>query len=315
MITYFLNGKGDTPKIATPTTPVAQAIFTTTTAQLQHNESITTQTSNEQGSSCLPLSDSFAEQSNEEQDSLDESINLRHKCLSQKRKSLCRQQNIFHSAISSGPESSLSQSSDTSGTSQTVIDQKSIAATVANKVLKSTNIMESIILGSDIPLTKSQITELKHQSLPLCTKVNLMDSIESLEKFLKNDISLSDFNGRVVPFVSSSTANTTAASTPTATNGRMNMDLAYEPTAQKQNLQKNALNIKRSAVAKNSAARIYELSKSNETINKGGFGTHLRESIKINSKHVLKLSQSLYPIHSQSSKGKIPNSKSLDLLL
>lgn len=313
MVTYFLNGKGDPP--AKPLQTTDALIASNNNNQLLRNESNAT-TSPLDINSPLPLS--FADASFDEADVQDENIQMRQKCLSQKRKSLCRQQNIFHPtsvATECSGDSSIgnepSSSADISVSPSTASEAKSNVSSIANTVLNSSSIMETLILRSET-LSKTQITELKHQSLPLCIKSNLMDSIESLEKFLKNDISLSDFNGRIVP---------SAPSVPLPYS-KLHLDL-QEPngivgvrlnTMPKTRGTTTVTTHFKTRPKNTTAVCINELSKSNETINKG-FGMHLKESIKINSKHVLKLSQSLYPLHHNSAKGKIPNSKSLDLLL
>lgn len=314
MVTYFLNGKGEPPAKLLQTTDAL--IASNNNNQLQRNESNAT-TSPLDIHSPLPLS--YADASFDEADVHDDNIEMRQKCLSQKRKSLCRQQNIFHpttvttecsgdSSIGIEPFSSV----DTSVSPSTASEAKSNVSSIANTVLNSSSIMETLILRSDT-LTRSQITELKHQSLPLCTKSNLMDSIESLEKFLKNDISLSDFNGRVVP---------PASSVPLPIS-KLHLDLSE--TNGNAGFRGNTMpkmkatttvttHFKESRPKDTTTVRINELSKSNEMINTG-FGMHLKESIKINRKQVLKLSQSLYPLQNSSAKEKIPSSKSLDLLL
>lgn len=287
MVTYFLKGKGETP---VPTPSPITATITDIPIHLTNGSAIVSP-SDPTGdhSDLVPLSGSFGDQTTEEMD--DDDNNIDYSKLTQKRKSLCRQPNISHPPPTSACESSLSQSSDASDSqaSQALLDRTN-AANMANTIAQTTNIMESIILGtSNIShtfdaLPKSQLNELKHHSMPpLSNKSHLMDSIESLEKFLKNDLSLAEFNSR----------NTIKAQV------FAQSQLPLRPAKQPRIHRINEL-----------------LSKSNDALNKG-IGTTLKESIKVNRRTVMKLSQSWYPIahHRVVSKCKIPTSKSCDLLL
>lgn len=228
---------------------------------------------------------SLPEQTDEVQDIVDRDT----ECLTQKRKSLCRQQNIFFGTSNNSDSISFTQSTENIDKTfnSTAEDDGCNYEKPSQQACEVA--MENFNADS---FYKTQLTELKHQSLPLC-KATLMDSIESLEKFLKNDLSLSDLNGRI-----------TSKSHP-------------EPAeiTSKSNV-KQLFNYKRlKASLRNS-----EQSKSTEMLCKQPssdvkhFGEQLKESIKINTKNVLKLSQSMYPMNGSQNKIKMPSSKSLDLL-
>lgn len=281
MVTYFLKGKGETP-VPTPS-PMTATIIDIPVYLTNGSHHASTSDHVADHSDLVPLSGSFGDQTTEEMD--DDTID--YSKLTQKRKSLCRQPNISHPPPTSGGESSTShESSDASDSqiSQALLN-KSNAANMANTIVQSSIIMESIIHGTSNTSStfdafpKSQVNELKHHSMPpLSNKSNLMDSIESLEKFLKNDLSLAEFTSR----------NTIKAQV-----------FAPRPAKQPRIHRINEL-----------------LSKSNDALNKG-ITTPLKESIKENRRTVMKLSQSWYPIahHRVVTKCNIPNSKSCDLLL
>lgn len=226
----------------------------------------------------------FQESQPEQNDEVHEVVDRDNQCLTQKRKSLCRQQNIFFGTSNNSDSISFSQSIEniskihTSTPEDGKSDEKPCEVTIENFIPDS--------------FFKTQLTDIKHQSLPLC-KATLMDSIESLEKFLKNDLSLSDLNSRIM-------------SPP---------KLHQETVEINKSNPKQQFNYKRlKSTLKNS-----ELSKSTEMLCKisadpKNFGAQLKESIKINTKHMLKLSQSMYPMNGNQNKIKMPSSKSLDLL-
>lgn len=315
MVTYFLTGKEDPPT----------SLLITKKLQIIENEVV------QRTESIATNMEQFIDQYFDEP-KMD--AEQQEYCLSQKRKSLCRQPNIFHpvsvaTAISSD---STSNYTDASPGGQSAVESSSVQSPqstigivirdrftpigIAATSAQPSSIDTTLIMRSIIQTSKNHQlqNELKHQSLPLCIKTNLMDSIESLEKFLKNDISLSDFNGRVP--ASAVATLTTITMSPNAT--KLNLDLHEEREKSKSSNHTKKVKQPSSVVSPTTTMakmlfRSNELSRSNETINKG-FGSHLK-SIKINSKQMLKLSQSLYPIGNGGSKGKIPNSKSLDLLL
>lgn len=223
-------------------------------------------------------------------DDVQEIVDKENQCLTQKRKSLCRQQNIFFGTSNNSDSISFSQSTENidKNLNSTAEDGKCNFEKPSRQACEVT--MENFNPDS---FFKTQLTEIKHQSLPLC-KATLMDSIESLEKFLKNDLSLSDLNNRIT-------------SPPKSHPEPIDITNKLNP--------KQPFNYKRLKVSlKNS-----EQSKSTEMLCKQSsepknFGEQLKESIKINTKNVLKLSQSMYPMNGNQNKNKMPSSKSLDLL-
>lgn len=227
-------------------------------------------------------------------DDVQEIVDKNNECLTQKRKSLCRQQNIFFGTSNNSDSISFSQSTENINKSLngTAEDSKCNYERPLHQVCEMT--MESF---NPDTFFKTQLTDIKHQSLPLC-KATLMDSIESLEKFLKNDLSLSDLNGRIM-------------SPP-----KLNHESAADSIGKSTPLKQQPFNYKRLKASLKSS----EQSKSTEMLCKQpsseskNFGEQLKESIKINTKNVLKLSQSMYPMNGNQNKIKMPSSKSLDLL-
>ncbi|KAJ6635698.1 Adenylate cyclase type 5, partial [Pseudolycoriella hygida] len=209
-------------------------------------------------------------------DEVQDIVDKDNECLTQKRKSLCRQQNIFFGTSNNSDSMSFSQSTEN-------IDKSLLIAVEDSKCIyeKPLQQVRDMTMENFYPenFFKSQLTDIKHQSLPLC-KATLMDSIESLEKLLKNDISLSDLNRIITP----------------------------PKPKQPFNYKRLKASLKNSEQSKSTEMLFKE---STETKN---FGEQLKESIKINTKNVLKLSQSMYPMNGNQNKIKMPSSKSLDLL-
>lgn len=284
MVTYFLNGKGETPlPCSSPINPIhppnGSVIVSPTDPNDDHSE-------------LAPLHESFGEQTTEELD--EDDANDYSQYLTQKRKSLCRQPNFSYRPQTSAGESSASHSSEASDSqaSQALLGRAN-AENLANSIEESSNLMECLILGASSStfdaFPKSQVNELKHHSMPpLGNQSHLMDSIESLEKFLKSDLTLSEFNSR-------HTVKAQVMAPPHTL-------FLHKPSTKQPRV--HCIN--------------ELLSQSNDALNKG-FGTTLKESIKANGRNVMKISQSWYSNGHQhqpkANKAKIPNSKSCDLLL
>lgn len=108
--------------------------------------------------------------------------------LTQKRKSLCRQHNIFSSLTNK----SLLSDRSMGGGSLDLTDDAIIIPTERTKLLDNNN--QSNTLPANV--TSPDSTHLKgfKSNLPSHCCATLKDSIESLEKLLKNDLNFSDIN-------------------------------------------------------------------------------------------------------------------------
>lgn len=208
MLTYFLNGKGDRPVVTTA--DVSAAIVQ---PELQPTST----------------KDSPGEHSTAEiGDDIDDMVELSQKYLFEKRKSLRRQSAIGQPTIAdqqptstaTAPTPNTSLSHQSSEVSNTSTDQTTTTH-VANTITNTSHIIESMILGGAagprkplLPATTA-FSKASHVSTPdSITEANivappptpllaplgvgphstLMDSIESLQQFLKNDVSLADIS-------------------------------------------------------------------------------------------------------------------------
>lgn len=190
MLTYFLNGKKDPTRAA-----AIDVVGSQPPAESQCIESAL--------ADAMPMS-SRAASSMEPNDEIDDSMfDSSTKHLLEKRKSLCRQPNV----ILAGTVPLSHQSSEASGTSATQLlrSDAGTPAQVANTITNTTNIIESMVLGAghakpvvgtptatSMPVSTADACHNLSQSdsRPLSP---LSDSIESLQMFLKNDVSMADF--------------------------------------------------------------------------------------------------------------------------
>lgn len=225
---------------------------------------------------------------NNQTDDVQVAVDKDSQCLTQKRKSLCRQQNIFFGTSNNSDSLSSDQSTEN-------VDKSLISATEDDKCPYEKPKAYELTMETFNPESffKTQLTDIKHQSLPLC-KGTLMDSIESLEKLLKNDYSLSDLNGRVM--------------SPPKLHPDANKTVPKQPFTYK----RPKVSLEHSEQSKSTEMLCKPEEQSSEQPK--NFGEQLKESIKINTKNVLKLSQSMYPMNGNQNKNKLPSSKSLDLL-
>lgn len=225
MLTYFLNGKGELP-IASVATDVVPECLPPASTQAQVIADASPATNNSPG-----------DQSTAEiGDDIDDMVDLNQKHLFEKRKSLRRQSAIGHPTVveanATTTSSSLSQQS--SEVSNISADQSGGGTTthVVNTITSTSHIIESMVLGGAIgpgrpalPMTAAKtsvvstpdsLTEsriIAPPPTPLHAPLGgphstLMDSIESLQKFLKNDVCLADFNSGRCSSAAASQTNT-----------------------------------------------------------------------------------------------------------
>lgn len=205
MLTYFLNGKGTAADGAADASGDVPAGLGPLLGDITNGLLVAGVQQTNASQELVPLSESLGEQSTEEMnDDIDDMIDLSQKYLSEKRKSLCRQSNITLPVGVTATQASTSlshQSSEASthtSASQTSQQSRSggdTTAHVCNTIANSSNIIESLVLGSNHSrTTPSATTAGMHPTLGDRPHTPLMDSIESLQKFLKNDVSLAEFN-------------------------------------------------------------------------------------------------------------------------
>lgn len=265
---------------------------------------------------------------------------IRKKSLALKRKSLCRQHHIFSSSnnLTSPPIEQVVEKPHISN----VVDQPqsvpvvstttSVTASTTNTVSDSRPMKNKLTPSDTLPKTHKTMVE--NRKIKSMWKGHLVESIDSLEKFLKNDISLSDFNGQI----------TSATNCVTPIPDGMNDNLAEvnckqerqtKPATVVQN-ECNADHIARQTDTYQTVVNEFkangvtvlsksqlktERAKSNEAlqhrhsvVGTKGIGMQIKESITINSKQALKMSQSLHIITNHRAKSKVPISKSLNML-
>lgn len=118
-----------------------------------------------------------------------------------RRKSLCRQNDIVPSFFSVSLSPGVSPINDNPGNSSLISSPPEFPALEhPHKRLRNIDSSPQLIGPTEIPLTTgnnnplSVVTALGRHCPQLDTSSNLKDSIESLEKLLKNDISLSDLS-------------------------------------------------------------------------------------------------------------------------
>lgn len=219
----------------------------------------------------------------------DDQINMDMARLQEKRKSLCRQHHIFSSLTAKSVASeqsaadSIEFSDDTALTSEKTHLLNKSNSKSANTVV-SPDITSKILSKSNIPAH--------------CAP--LKDSIESLEKMLKNDYSLSDISSTKYHTIQGGIIKLSTESGDTLMSS--NSIDADQIEGDKQNIDK---------IDEVDAEIMSQQSKASD----GNLFTALRNKFRFRSNGILKMSKSLYPFHRDQSKdvakAKMPNSKSL----
>lgn len=287
---------------------------------------------------------------------------IRKKSLALKRKSLCRQHHIFSSssnlattpaAMENSTEKMPLKSNADSDDGSTKIETPDTPSAVAAAAITTINnppsdehqtvspIRNQLTSSDTLPKTHKTIIE--NRKVKSMWKTNLVESIDSLEKFLKNDISLSDFNGHI-PNGTKCASNHQPLDDFIISSDDVNCKLLpeSEPDQIEVNLVNKQLNIDTYQMIVNDnnqnttekiillnekqmkcdhRSKINDISMSSSlqqhrhsVIGAKGIGMQIKESIATNSKQALKMSQSLHIITNHRSKCKVPISKSLNML-
>lgn len=198
--------------------------------------------------------------------------------LTQKRKSLCRQHNIFSSLTnkSVASEQSTNDSIDLSDESVIPNEKTKLIDVVVSPEIFPKNIFKS----AHIPAHA------------------LKDSIESLEKLLKNDFSLSDISS---PKILTTQPSITETSVDSA-DGVMEIKPVNVPNncGKKSNFNEIKPN--------------GDLATKSDDIGGDSLIKTIKKKIKFRENGFMKLSKSLYPLNQTNHSAKMPNSKSLHLI-
>lgn len=210
--------------------------------------------------------------------------------LTQKRKSLCRQHNIFSSLTNKSitshtPDQSFGGSFDMADDSMILINERTRLMHDSD-----THTSNDTIISADTHLARSLKCEFK-PNLPHFS-VNLKDSIESLEKLLKNDCSLADL-GSSKASKGAAEGNDSSGKSP----------LCTRSCAGNQNI-----SIKRSNGTKPSRDNVC----GGATTANGSTKKAIKSAMGFGCRSPMKLSKSLYPLaKEQLDTIKMPNSKSM----
>lgn len=230
---------------------------------------------------------------------IDGTMNADSERLTQKRKSLCRQHNIF---------SSFTNKSVTSEQSMNDSIEYSDDSVIANEKSKlidgqpSTNNNFNVISPETYPRSVFK---------PIKSSV-LKDSIESLEKWLKNDFCLSDIN---TPKILTTQSSITERSVDSDDSIETNHNLPDKTVPNNNSISNKSKCIKNDCnsmtMATTGNGNLVTASNSNGADDNGLIKT-IKKKIKFHDNgRFMKLSKSLYPIHQTSHNAKMPNSKSL----
>lgn len=224
---------------------------------------------------------------------IDDAVNTDSARLTQKRKSLCRQHNIFSSLTnkSVASEQSTNDSID--------LSDESVIPNEKTKLIDGQSCHFTVISPETFP--KSIFKPNKTAALK--------DSIESLEKLLKNDFSLSDINSpKILTTQPSITEYSVDSDDGTEPNQRLPETTVPNNRANKSKLIENDC---KAMSSKN--GDLNTASKSNSSDGKGFIKTITRK-IKFRDTGFMKLSKSLYPLNQSNHSAKMPNSKSLHFI-
>ncbi|XP_031621838.1 adenylate cyclase type 6 [Contarinia nasturtii] len=251
-----------------------------------------------------------------EVDEIDDQINEDSARLTQKRKSLCRQHNIFSSLTNKSLASGQSMGGSLDLPDDVHVNEKT-------KLLDNNNQSNS----SSVQNVISPDTYLKgFKPLP---STMLKDSIESLEKLLKNDMNLSDINTTksqlsttqaIASKLSTDSSDTTNSYCSSDTN---QTQTAYENSA----ANKSSCNgdqakvMTQTITANNACSKLTSTttpSKEFSSTSEDGLFKSIRKKIRFQDGNLMKLSKSWYPLVTKSDqsnqKTKLTNSKSLHLI-
>lgn len=247
--------------------------------------------------------------SSEDFDATEEFENCNVELLTQKRKSLCRQHNIFSSLTNKSVTSNVSELSMGGSFDES---QDLVSSTEKTKLIGDDN-QNHIISSSNSTIISPEVHQ---RSLKCDFKPNLSghhtilkDSIESLEKLLKNDISLCDLNA--AKFCVPTKCNLEG-------NPRIIVNIQNNPLDVNDSLLNsftNAINATNDSDFRNSTNTLIgnELSALTSDLNNDQLTSTMKKNFSFGDRSCfMKLSKSLYPLRKENFHSlKIPNSKSM----
>lgn len=250
--------------------------------------------------------------SSEDYDVSEEAENCNAELLTQKRKSLCRQHNIFSSLTNKSVTSNVSELSMGGSFDES---NDVISSTEKTKLIGDDN--QNHINSSSSTIISPEVPEVHQKSLKCDFKPNLSghhhtilkDSIESLEKLLKNDISLCDLNS--AKFCVPTKCNLEG-------NPRIIVNIQNNPLDINDSLLSsftNAINATNDSDFRNSTNTLIgnEISGLTSNLNGDQLASTMKKNFSFGDRSCfMKLSKSLYPLRRENFHSlKIPNSKSM----
>lgn len=250
--------------------------------------------------------------------------------LTQKRKSLCRQHNIFSSLTNKSLASEHSM-----GGSLDLTDD--VMPTERTKLLDNSNQSHSSPPTNSVVSPDTYLKGFKPNLPSHCTP--LMDSIESLEKLLKNDLNLSDISTQKIQTTqhaitklstdSADTTNsicsndisrnqTTIISSPPSTPTSTTTTMTNENSLNKLNCNGDGMKLMPNCTNKNECSNEFSQPLNETETSEDGLIRSIKKKIRFRDVGLMKLSKSWHPLVNKSEppnqKTQIPNSKSLHFI-
>lgn len=229
---------------------------------------------------------------------VDDAINADHVRLTQKRKSLCRQHNIFSSL-----------------TNKSVASEQSTNGSI--DLSDEPNEKTRLIDGNTPPTSNS--TVISPETYPksifkpnIPSHTALKDSIESLEKLLKNDISLSDIGSPKILTTQPSITETSVDSDEGIIINEINQKSSFDSNVPKTTANKFNTDLNEMCTANGDV--ISATKSNNGDADDNGLIKSIKKKIKFRDTGFMKLSKSLYPLNQPNHTAKMPNSKSLHFI-
>ncbi|XP_055297190.1 adenylate cyclase type 6 isoform X2 [Sitodiplosis mosellana] len=245
---------------------------------------------------------------------VDDQINEESARLTQKRKSLCRQHNIFSSLTNKSLASEHSMGGSLDLPDDAMINERT-------KLLDNNNQSNSSPANVISPDTYLK----GFRPLP---QAILKDSIESLEKLLKNDINLSDISTTKTQIttqqqhqqaITKISIESSDTATSICSNDSIQTQTANEHFVNRTNCNGDGINSMPSTTIKDECEKMPSPMPPKETASsEDGLIKNITKKIRFRDGSLMKLSKSWYPVGTKSDqtnqKTKIPNSKSLHLI-
>lgn len=245
---------------------------------------------------------------------IDDEMNADSARLTQKRKSLCRQHNIFSSLTNKSLASEHSMGGSLDLPDDAVANERT-------KLLDNNN-QSNHSSVNNVVSPDAYLKGFKPNLPAHCTSA-LMDSIESLEKLLKNDLNLSDLGTTKVAITKQSIDNSDTINSLCSSNDTGPNQTSIESVVNKFSC--NGDGIQLASNAENEETKLVndetksQLSSLSETIaSEDGLINTIRKKIRFQDVGLMKMSKSWYPLVSKTEqpnqKTKLPNSKSLHFI-